>query len=275
MDELTAATGRMVYPGVVARVLAHGEPRVARGRKTLDVGFTTIKLDTPFDALPTGTGRRANLAIAAVEALQLIGGFSNPALMLKITQRFAEFMDGGHFHGAYGSRIKTQAVEVVNKLRRDEGSRQAVITLWDAHLDNLPGKRDYPCTVMLQFEVHDAKLCMNVVMRSNDVWLGLPYDLFQFTQLQMSLARSLGLAYGWYRHTVLSLHLYEEDVEKCSAIRVPLDPHVIFQPQGVGHEKEDFPTIMKTARRLAAGRHAEDETMSEGWYADVLASYVG
>jgi thymidylate synthase len=54
-------------------------------------------------------------------------------------------------------------------------------------------------------------------MRSNDVYIGLPFDVFSFTMLQELLARDLGVEVGRYVHMVGSLHLYERnrtDVEQ-------------------------------------------------------------
>jgi hypothetical protein len=49
-------------------------------------------------------------------------------------------------------------------------------------------------------------------MRSNDIWLGTPYDVTMFTQLQLSMARALKMFVGTYRHHVGSLHIYERDI---------------------------------------------------------------
>lgn len=259
----------------MSHVFKTGEERVVRGRKTLDAGFTTLLLQSPLDALPMGTGRRLNLAIGAAEALQLIGAFSNADLMLSISNEFGKYMNGDGFHGAYGSRIRHQMLNVCTKLQKEETTRQAIVTLWDPVLDNIPDMNDYPCTIMLQFQVEDGKLCMNVVMRSNDAWLGLPYDMFQFTQLQMTLARSLGLGWGWYRHTALSMHLYQDDIHMIGGVAV--DATIApFCPLGVGFlERESFSSIMKRARQLAHGFIPEGITRSEVWYRDALAPHVG
>jgi thymidylate synthase len=47
-------------------------------------------------------------------------------------------------------------------------------------------------------------------MRSNDIYYGLPTDVFAFTMLQEVVARTLGVGLGKYRHAVGSLHLYDE-----------------------------------------------------------------
>ena len=51
-------------------------------------------------------------------------------------------------------------------------------------------------------------------MRSNDIWFGLPYDIFQFTSLQILLSMELGVGIGTYTHICGSLHLYERDLGK-------------------------------------------------------------
>ena len=48
-------------------------------------------------------------------------------------------------------------------------------------------------------------------MRSNDICKGFPYDVFQFTMLQLKMAKELGIEVGNYRHICGSLHCYEPD----------------------------------------------------------------
>jgi len=48
-------------------------------------------------------------------------------------------------------------------------------------------------------------------MRSNDVYVGLPHDVFSFTMLQEILCATLEVELGTYKHMVGSLHLYEKD----------------------------------------------------------------
>ena len=47
-------------------------------------------------------------------------------------------------------------------------------------------------------------------MRSNDIWLGLPYDIAFFTTLQQYVSEVTGIPVGKYYHTVGDLHLYEK-----------------------------------------------------------------
>ena len=51
-------------------------------------------------------------------------------------------------------------------------------------------------------------------MRSNDIWLGLPYDMAFFTVILQIVAKATGLTVGRYYHTVGDLHLYERHWRK-------------------------------------------------------------
>lgn len=121
--------------------------------------------------------------------------------------------DGEHVNSAYGHRIFShfgfdQWEHVKDLLRKDPMSRQAVIHIKDAN--NKPTK-DMPCTVSLQFFIRDNKLYMLTYMRSNDLWMGFTYDVFNFTAFQVKMAMELGVGLGTYTHVAGSLHLYKRD----------------------------------------------------------------
>lgn len=273
------------YPVVVRRVLNSGERRIPRGLPTLDMGFTSIVLLDPRRGLPLGMGRNLNPAIGAVEAAQLIAGVSTPDLVLKVAPQFERYTERDHdgfpthFWGAYGERIKLQAYNVINKLTDDPNTRQAIVTLWDPWMDNVTGKNDYPCTIALHFYIRDGLLDTNVIMRSNDVWLGLPYDVFQFTQLQATMARVLGTEPGTYRHTALSLHLYERDIASAQALwdnyqndtaRLRKIYDESWQPDGFGRPGDRFDVAMGRALDIVLNTPVDNETNSERWYRDQL-----
>ncbi len=99
-------------------------------------------------------------------------------------------------------------------LQRNSDSRQAVIHIKEARdLINDP-TMDLNCTIALQFILREGKLHLITTMRSNDVWLGLPYDVFNFTCMQIMMAMELGVDVGTYCHNVGSLHLYKRDLNK-------------------------------------------------------------
>lgn len=117
----------------------------------------------------------------------------------------------GHVTGAYGPRLLNfdevnQLQNVVETLKANPDSRNAVIQIFD-HTDT----DNAPCTLALQFVIRKERLVLMTSMRSNDLFLGLPHDLFAFTMLQEIVARSLRIEPGSYLHSVGSFHLYEKN----------------------------------------------------------------
>lgn len=132
--------------------------------------------------------------------------------------------DGKYVNSNYGNRIQLATCEysgeifdqmemIRQMLIKDPASRQAVIHIKQArNLLKYPTK-DVNCTVCLQFFIREEKLYMTTYMRSNDLWMGFPNDIFQFTAMQIYLAMRLGVGLGTYTHIAGSLHLYERDYQ--------------------------------------------------------------
>lgn len=275
METLVIETGQTGYAGVLNHVRSYGADRSPRGKKTLDLGHTTIVIEDPRRSLPIHTGRKLNPAIGAVEALQLVAGEMNDDLLVKIAPQFERFREpDGKFHGAYGRRLiyNHQLANVVKRLKADPDTRQAIATIWSPQHDNTPGKLDYPCTIALGFGIRNDQLEMYTTMRSNDAWLGAPYDWFQFTQLQLTIAGLLGVEPGPYHHTAWSLHLYEEHWDLIDSISPSEDG---FLPQGIGNGDEDSWYEMKSTADYILNGIWSNPTPSEEWYVQQLAPHLG
>lgn len=99
-------------------------------------------------------------------------------------------------------------------LTKDPASRQAVIHIKEPRDIRVNPTKDLNCTIALQFLIRNGALHLVTTMRSNDVWLGLPYDVFNFTCMQIRMAMELGVDIGHYYHNAGSLHLYKKDLPK-------------------------------------------------------------
>lgn len=171
-------------------------------------------IEDPTRNIVTNPVRRMPMRYAVGELAWYLSG-SNRVADIKgfspVWERLSD--DGKTNNSAYGWRILSkfgfdQWEHVKKLLHKDPLSRQAVIHIKDA--DNRPTK-DTPCTVYLQFFIRNDKLNLSVHMRSNDIWMGVPYDMFSFCFLQMKMAMELGVEIGQYTHYAGSLHLYERD----------------------------------------------------------------
>ena len=186
----------------------------------------------PREGFVDSDKRKLSAKYAVGELLWYLSG-SNRLSDIKPYSKFWENIsdDGCTLNSAYGYRIFKQFgfdqwEHVKNLLINDGFSRQAVIHIKDA--SNAVTK-DTPCTVALQYQLRENKLFATTFMRSNDIWLGFPYDVFSFTSLQVLMAMELGVDVGAYTHISGSLHLYERDVKNATES----SPEAIGQAQPV------------------------------------------
>lgn len=274
MHDIHVTNMRDGYIKVVDHVRTWGEEVSPRGQATLEVQGATIVLHDPYDALPVGVGRGLNPGIAAAEAAQLIGGVSFPDLMVRISKNFKAFRDDGTFHGAYGPRVRAQLPAVLRRLKTDPSTRQAIVVLWDPVRDTfVDGLSDYPCTISLQYFIRDGQLEAHTHMRSNDVWWGLAYDAFQFTQLQITMANVLGIEAGRYYHHANSLHFYTRDEAAADKLHVFRgDPVSVTRVEAF--RGSDMVSAMAVARRHLLGVVEPYSPAYNPWYATHLNPYV-
>lgn len=214
---INALNGVEALPILVDAVMTHGAGRTPRGLPTRDLLDVTVIIDDPGDVFLHGINRAGyNARIGLAEGLLLVAGVSDPELLRRIAPSFQRFQDGGALHGAYGPRLFNQLSRVIERLRDDHDTRQAVGMIWDPVYDLTNARalpRDVPCTVYLNFRVIDDALELKVHMRSNDLWWGWCYDIVQFSLLQHQVALSMALDVGTYTHHADSLHLYHRDRE--------------------------------------------------------------
>jgi thymidylate synthase len=238
------------YAQILRTVRDQGAYVAPRGKPTTELLNTTIELLDPRRGAAIACGRKLHMGMAAAEALQLVGGFSDPPAMAQVSAGHVAFQDGGVFHAAYGVRINPQVPQALSRLRQDPDTRQAVIAIWDPTQDLWTTRtRDYPCTTHLQLMIRRGRLDLHVSMRANDAWRGFPYDVFQFTQLQCSVANVLGLTPGTYYHHATSFHLYEENLSGVDELTVGKS-HLV---NGVGYGLHDWDLVQDRARDLFYG----------------------
>jgi thymidylate synthase len=186
-------------------------PKVtARGVGTRELTGVSLTLADARNNVLISRQRDLNYRFLVAEWVWIASGRQDVASIAAYNSRIAQFSDNGeHFFGAYGPRIADHWEEKLDLCRRDPGTRQAVLVTY-RHPPN-GGTKDLPCTLTLQLLPREGKLHLVVNMRSSDVWLGLPYDVFNFTMLQNAAAGELGLEVGWLRLNLGSSHLYDRD----------------------------------------------------------------
>lgn len=158
--------------------------------------------------------RKMPIRYAVGELIWYLSGVPTLKAIQNYTKAWDRMSDDGvRVNSNYGWCIQSkygfdQWEYVKDLLIHDPNSRQAVLHIKTA--DEKPSN-DVNCTVCIQFLLRDGKLNTTVYMRSNDIWMGFPYDVFSFTALQVRMAMELGVDIGTYTHIAGSLHLYERN----------------------------------------------------------------
>lgn len=191
-------------------------PLKIRGSEVREVedGYLTLDLSQPivtnFEARKMSLKYACNEFLWYLRANQFDRSIEQHASMWpKIIQ------DGGFYFSNYGQYMFREdgGIDwIVESLKNDEGTRQAVIPFLDAD-HCFAGNKDMVCTYSIGFRIRDNTLSMSVNMRSNDAIYGFTNDSFCFVLFyRMIYARLLefypSLKHGIYVHKVDSLHIY-------------------------------------------------------------------
>ena len=108
--------------------------------------------------------------------------------------------------GEWRVREVDQIQFILDTLRKEPHSRRMVVTAWEpgnATTSKLP-----PCHFSFVFNVQDNKLNCHLTQRSGDIALGIPFNLACYAALTQMLAQEVGLAPGWFSHTIVDAHIY-------------------------------------------------------------------
>lgn len=97
-------------------------------------------------------------------------------------------------------------------LINDDATRQAVMH-FNRPRHQWQGNKDFPCTMHSSFHIRDDKLHYTVVMRSQDLIKGFPYDVPFFIWQQHLMASMVEKSVGEFTLMVHSFHVYERDIE--------------------------------------------------------------
>lgn len=213
-------------------ILTNGDLVAPRGKMTREIPQRTMVVDMRRPVLRV-PDRSLSYRFMAAEAFWILSGDDRVETIAPYNSRIKDFSDDGErFFGAYGPKIQAQLPYIIEKLNADKDSRQAGLTIWR---ECPPQTKDVPCTVAIFFAIRNNKVNAHVFMRSSDVWLGVPYDVFNFSMLAHLVCGLLNehrpladaVSPGKLFLTAASSHLYEvnwADAKLCLASEVLAQP---------------------------------------------------
>lgn len=232
------------YPHLVNYTVIGGNETAPRGKPVVEYHQPILwHLSQPQEWVLAIPGRRLNPFFALAEVVWMWSGKGGADFITFYNKSMSQFQDEGipYFHGAYGRRVRAwgydehpwrslphlvhpanqreetlrslevdQLRHVVDKIEGDRDTRQAVVILWDAVKDNFIQSKDHPCNNVLYFSQRNDALHLTIVMRSNDLIWGVPYNMCQFSHLHALMAGTLGIKVGSYHVMANNLHYYKE-----------------------------------------------------------------
>jgi thymidylate synthase len=204
------------YLSQINCILLQGQRSVPRDKATIEILASSFTVESMMNNVLLSPVRDLNYRFMIAEWFWIMAGSEDLELLARFNSHMREFSDDGIvLAGAYGPRILSQIGFVLDKLKEDPWTRQAVMTIWKPN--PLPS-RDIPCTISLQFLLRESKMHLIVTMRSSDVWLGLPYDFFTFSQIGNFVAGMCLVEPGSITMQLGSSHLYEQHLEKAKEL---------------------------------------------------------
>jgi hypothetical protein len=187
-----------------------------------DMGLVTVELDQG-ERIGFLSGRGFNPVFALIEAAWMISGRNDLQSLQNVIRNFGKFSDDGNtLNGAYGYRLRhefnvDQIDAAVIELNRTADSRRVVLSIYGAQ-DVGSNSNDIPCNTQVLLRIVEGRLSMTVINRSNDLWLGVPYNWFAFRCIQEHIALRLGIPAGIQRHISNCMHLYTRDLEMATGV---------------------------------------------------------
>lgn len=241
MNVITSNNIDEIYRTLCANILMCGTP-VGNTKELNNVEFTLTDIDNNIVNI-----RNISKSYLFGELLWYMTARNDIGFIQKFSGFWGRISDDGiTSNSAYGHILFKrhgfdQVEKIIELLKTDPNSRRAVLNF------NVPNShvietKDEICTIALQLYIRDGRLNCTGIMRSNDIWLGTPYDVAFFTELQKYIAHRLGVEYGTYTHFVVSIHAYDRnfddirnvlnrkayhkltvDIEKLNALKESLD----------------------------------------------------
>ena len=218
----------------------------SRGGSTKEILHAAMSISDPRQRWVVSRRPPLNIAFALAEVVWIMAGRRDLAFLEHWNKEYRKFVGPGpELHGAYGNRLRHQfGIDQLERaylaLKHKSDTRQVVLQIWDSRIDmprpdGAPASPDIPCNVLAMPKLRDGKLEWLQVIRSNDMFLGVPYNFIQFTFVQEILAGWLGVECGSYNQISDSLHVYDRDwdnvISSTAVQSVSLNTDYLAQPR--------------------------------------------
>jgi thymidylate synthase len=212
------------YLDLCKHVLENGTNKEDRtGTGTISTFGYQMRFDLQ-EGFPLVTTKKLHLKSIIHELLWFLSGDTNVKYLqengVRIWNEWAD--ENGELGPVYGHQWRSwptpdggsidQISSLINQIKNNPNSRRLIVSAWNvADVDNMALP---PCHCLFQFYVADGKLSCQLMQRSADVFLGIPFNIASYALLTMMIAQVCDLEPGEFIHTMGDTHIYTNHLEQ-------------------------------------------------------------
>ena len=252
------------YQQILKNIMEHGfaDKNERTGHICKSLPGQTMQFDLA-EGFPLLTLRKIPLKLFVAEQVWFLTGAKKLDFLQKFTRIWDDFAEPDNtISSAYGFRWRKhfgrdQIGMLISLLQKDPTSRHGVVLMWDPADDGLGGtaKKNVPCPYTFTVQIIGGKLCLHLIIRSNDMMLGNPHDVAGFALLAHIFAEKLKIPVGILTVSISNAHIYDIHFDQAKEIisREILHPQIKFNcPKNAFDraEKGDEELVQEIFRQL-------------------------
>ncbi len=173
-----------------------------------------------------------NPGLAVARFFYLLSGSNRLASILAYTQGVQKYSDDGVTvpGSAYGFRLfdpiagNAQFEQATKLILERPNTKRAAMAIYQP-IDCGRMSNDIPCALNVVFSPRGNTLHTSVLMRANDAYRAIPYNIFEFSLLGEFMASRTGMQLGNYFHSSVSMHLRGDGItDSLSIVQENIEP---------------------------------------------------
>lgn len=204
------------YLSIANKILSEGEMRDNRtGIRAISLPHVCITIDLEEDGFPILASKFVGFKTAIKELLWIWQMQSNDVRKLQDmnVHIWDEWMqEDGTIGKAYGYQLAKykQVDNLIKTIKEDPTSRRMITTLWN--IEDLPEMALQPCAFQTLWNINKGKLNCMLTIRSNDWFLGNPFNVAQYAALVHMIAQVTNYKPGRLTVCINDAHIYENHI---------------------------------------------------------------
>lgn len=250
------------YLDMLERILDEGKFRKPEGEEGRHELFSqTLRFDLSDNKLPLMTTKKVFFKSLAVEMLWFLSGAQDISMLKENNVKIWDIWDNkkegpeGGVGPLYGYQWRhwqidpwasenfyngkteiDQVSQVMKSLAERPEARSHMITAWRP--DHLKAMSIKPCHMLLQFYRYEDEVSLMMTQRSCDSYLGVPFNIAQYSLLTHMVAHQLGCKAKEFIWVGGDVHIYDNHVDQ---VREQLKKPIFDEPTiGFNRKPEDI-----------------------------------